>query len=91
MVWLQATMRAMDDKRMLLLLKDEQEGVKSVEEFFGGVEVAVRRQKDLLLQELQMNSAGVTSSMDIQIRCVCMSSIHVYVFPPQLHVCVYCK
>ena len=96
MVRLQATTRAMDGQRMLRLLKDEQEGVKSraksasrtVEEFFGGVEVAVRRQRDLLLQELQMHSAEVTSSLDIRIRCVCVRQVYMCMFSHHSCMCV---
>ncbi len=75
-VRLQVTSRAMEVERRLRLLRDEQEGVRSraqsaarlVEEFFENIEVVLRRQRDLLLQELKMHTTEVASTLDGHVR-----------------------
>lgn len=75
-VRLQVTSRAMEVERRLRLLRDEQEGVRSraqsaarlVEEFFENIEVVMRRQRDLLLQELKMHTNEVASTLESQVR-----------------------
>lgn len=75
-VRLQVTSRAMEVERRLRLLRDEQEGVRNraqsaarlVEEFFENIEVVMRRQRDLLLQELKMHTNEVASTLESQVR-----------------------
>ena len=75
-VRMQTRSRVTEIERRLRLMKDEQEGVRTqaqassrlVEEFFGNIEAVIRRQRDLLLQDLKSHTNELNSSLDIHIR-----------------------
>ena len=81
-VKLQASSKVSELERGLLLLKDEQQWVKSqkesvsqlVEECFRNIEVALQRQKEQLLQELSAHTADISGVLETHIKyaALCM-------------------
>ena len=63
-------------ERRLCLVKDEQEAVRVqnqssvrvIEEYFANLETALRRQRDLLLQDLHSHSASLHKVIEVQVR-----------------------
>ena len=74
---LQASSKVMELERGLLLLKDEQQRLKSqeenvsrmVESFFGSIEAALQTQKEQLLKELCGHTADINGTLATHIRC----------------------
>ena len=72
----QAKSQAMEMERRLKLLVDEQDTVRTqaqnasrlVEDYFRSLETALRRQRDMLLQDLKFHASDVTSSLDLKLR-----------------------
>ena len=68
--------RVSEAERRLQLMREEGEAVrtqatasaKMVEDFFAGLEAALRRQRDLLLKDLHTHTSSLHSSMDTQMK-----------------------
>lgn len=75
-VRIQAQGRTTELERRLRLIRDEQEGVRTqaqnsarlVEEYFVNLETALRRQRDLLLQDLHSHTSDLHSTFETQVR-----------------------
>ena len=86
-VRIQAQGRMTELERRLQLMKDEQEGVRTqaqnsarlVEDYFCNLEMALRRQRDLLLKDLHSHTTSLHATIETCVRYMCVYYTLLYI------------